>query len=729
VRQILIYFCIFLFNLTIISCSDKEEYTTTYRSTFTTYIKQVIPTIHFSSSAAMPGGQKFGPIEDGSFHTLSWTSTNVSSCSASGDWTGDKSVSGTESITEITSASKTYTLTCTGEYGSTSESVFLKINLISDSTIHPYWQTIIPDWYSSSPTDYQNFSVDTQVNGQLEGLQHEPTDGTGAGKFIFNRVYRSFKHGLEWGQQFGVFGSWLGSYGVNSIEGGLSVNPKTAGPEYYPTLHLAGIGDMYHGCNDVTMGGGLYERILGDKWLTLVQVSNKILSFPGSNIIFDKDQNPYEADNGIWIGQGWTYLNLDHPRGYKYWISFIESKDYQGPVNGYIPEHFNWIDPDKINDGTFDAIKSNYDSNHGGFGTFATKGSNKNSINGNERIGLKALNMGNDTYFVPLAHLPIYKSREYLIQHPNNISQTTMENYSTALKNSSLSSTLIGSTVKSFTSVYKSTHNQLKLTENIKCLFCTTNEHRFFIVPSYQIGFEDSLGYVDWDFSTPAKKLYAQQQNGYIYVKKLSEKWVVEEEASDDYKYHPNQYKTEIIDPPDSTVRVPNVTHQFFSYKERDTSHTDFGNWNISGKTKYTVTLQNGSVATYVWFKFIEQPAVLTAKQNHPETYTDAYLQTLQTYIEKLHTLINNNSVTNPTNPVFINYRGATNPDNKDPHLAQLDPVHLVQPSVGNEVGYVPIVISVYHAQEYSKNGTGLVTQPADDCTNAKWSDTYYPDF
>ena len=194
-------------------------------------------------------------------------------------------------------------------------------------------------------------------------------------------------------------------------------------------------------------------------------------------------------------------------------------------------------------------------------------------------------------------------------------------------------------------------------------------------------------------------------------------------------KNHPNQYQTEIIDPPDSTVRVPNVTHQFFSYKERDTSHADFVNWNISGKTKYTVPLQNRSVATYVWFKFIEQPAVLTAKQNHPETYTDAYLQTLQTYIEKLHTKINNNSVMNPTNPVFINYRGAANPDNKDPHLAKLDPAHLVQPLKGYEVGYVPIVISVYHPQEYSQNGTGKVTQPSDDCTNAKWSDTYYPDF
>jgi hypothetical protein len=32
-----------------------------------------------------------------------------------------------------------------------------------------------------------------------------------------------------------------------------------AGAHYYPTLHLAGIGDMYHRCNDVGFGTGLYD--------------------------------------------------------------------------------------------------------------------------------------------------------------------------------------------------------------------------------------------------------------------------------------------------------------------------------------------------------------------------------------------------------------------------------------------------------------------------------------
>jgi hypothetical protein len=211
-------------------------------------------------------------------------------------------------------------------------------------------------------------------------------------------------------------------------------------------------------------------------------------------------------------------------------------------------------------------------------------------------------------------------------------------------------------------------------------------------------------------------------------VRKLIDKWVVENGASDDYKNHPHSYQTELIEAPDEVVRIPRVNHRFFNYKERDTSHPDFQNWETTGKTRYQKPLQNGSVATYVWFKFIEQPAVKTAQQNHPETYTDAYLEQLQTYIENLHTMINQSSVQGPTDPVFINYRGGDNPGDKDPHLARLDPAQIVQPESGFEVGYVPVVISVYHPEQYSENGMGLITGPHEECSNSNWTDSFHPD-
>jgi hypothetical protein len=583
-----------------------------------------------------------------------------------------------------------------------------------------YYGTKTPNSAPAAPDNIELIDSNTRVYGQLEGLTHEPTAAPGAGKFVFNRVYRSFKHGLEYGQQFGVFGSWLGSFGNNSIEGGLWVNPKTAGPHYYPTLHLAGVGDTYHACNDVQMGSGLYERVIGDKWLTMIQISNKVLTVPGVNIAFDMEQQPFENDNGIWIGSGWSYLNLNHPREFKFWMSFIESYDYQGPINGYMPEHFNWIDPDKISDGRYAQNRANYGSD---FGTFATRGSSANWGNGNERIGLSAYSLGDDRYYVPVANLPDAKEREYLLAHPQSIEIDAMENFSAALRTNNLTETLIPSEDLELINVYQSTHNQLKLIEDI-----AGQEHRFMIVPSYSIGFDNLGGFVQWDHSTEAARESQRQQNGYLYVRKLTDKWVVEDGASDDYKNHPHSYQTELIAPPDDLVRVPRVHHRFFNYKERDTSHPDFNNWDTNGKTRYQKVLQNGSVATYVWFKFIEQPAVKTAQQNHPEIYTETYLEELQSYIETLHTTVNQNSQTNPSDPVFINYRGGDNPEDQDPHLARLDPGQLVEPESGFELGYVPVVISVYHPQQYSDNGVGILTEPHADCSNGNWTNSYHPD-
>jgi hypothetical protein len=618
----------------------------------------------------------------------------------------------------------TYTATVTASDGTNTATQSIIISLIDvfEGWLNTWYGTKTPSFLASPPESYTIFdpSDNLNINGQLEGLNHEPTDAPGAGKLIFNRVYRAFKHGLQWGEQFGIFGSWLGSYGANSIEGGLWANPKTAGPYYYPTLHLAGVGDTYHSCSDVQMGSGMYERIIGDKWLNMIQISNKVLTIPGSNIAFDMEQNPYDEDNGIWVGWGWSYLNLDHPRGYKFWMSFIESYDYQGPINGYIPEYFNWVDPEKVDDGRYADKLLEYGSN---YGTFATKGSTANYGNGNENYVNGLLRIEEDLFYVPLPNLPIYKEREYLVAHPQNVSQSAMENYSASIKNNTLEETLINSSNRIFNSIYESTHNQLKITEQID-----GEEHRYMVVPSYQIGFEDNLGYVQWDFSDEATKQTQIDQNGYGYVRKLDAKWVVEDGASDDYKNHPNQYQTELVDAPDDIIRAPKKNYKFFSYKERDTSNEEFSNWEIGSRTRYEKTLQNGATVTYVWFKFIEQPAMLSAKQNHPETYTDEYLNNLQAYIERFHTLINSNSKQNPSEPVFINYKGANNPDNKDPHLSKIDAGQIADTVSGFEIGYVPLVISVYHPEEYSENGVGLESAPHSECNNADWTDTFHPD-
>ena len=54
--------------------------------------------------------------------TLTWSSSNATSCSASGAWSGSKNTSGSESIIVASVGQLTYSLSCSGTGGSTAKS-------------------------------------------------------------------------------------------------------------------------------------------------------------------------------------------------------------------------------------------------------------------------------------------------------------------------------------------------------------------------------------------------------------------------------------------------------------------------------------------------------------------------------------------------------------------------------------------------------------------------------
>ena len=71
------------------------------------------PTVNISANS--------GSIAYNSSTALTWSSSNATSCTASGGWSGAQPLSGTQSTGNLTS-NQTYTLTCTGPGGSTSAS-------------------------------------------------------------------------------------------------------------------------------------------------------------------------------------------------------------------------------------------------------------------------------------------------------------------------------------------------------------------------------------------------------------------------------------------------------------------------------------------------------------------------------------------------------------------------------------------------------------------------------
>ncbi|MBX4181341.1 hypothetical protein KW807_00555, partial [Candidatus Parcubacteria bacterium] len=64
-------------------------------------------------------------IPSGNSSTLTWSSTNAASCTASGAWSGSKATSGTQVVTPTATA--TYTITCTGASGSANKSVTVTV--------------------------------------------------------------------------------------------------------------------------------------------------------------------------------------------------------------------------------------------------------------------------------------------------------------------------------------------------------------------------------------------------------------------------------------------------------------------------------------------------------------------------------------------------------------------------------------------------------------------------
>lgn len=76
------------------------------------------PTVSLSASLTS--------VTSGGSSTLTWSSTNATSCTASGAWTGAKTTAGSQQLTSLTT-SGTYTLTCTGTGGSVSQSSVINV--------------------------------------------------------------------------------------------------------------------------------------------------------------------------------------------------------------------------------------------------------------------------------------------------------------------------------------------------------------------------------------------------------------------------------------------------------------------------------------------------------------------------------------------------------------------------------------------------------------------------
>ena len=77
-----------------------------------------VPTLNLSASATT--------IDSGDSATLNWSSSNATSCTASGAWSGSRGTTGNQSVSP--SADSTYSLSCSGAGGTVTDSVTIQVN-------------------------------------------------------------------------------------------------------------------------------------------------------------------------------------------------------------------------------------------------------------------------------------------------------------------------------------------------------------------------------------------------------------------------------------------------------------------------------------------------------------------------------------------------------------------------------------------------------------------------
>lgn len=152
-------------------------------------------------------------LQSGQSTTLTWNASTASSCSASGSWSGEASVEGTQTLLLTEPGDYVFVLTCTGPGGSDTQAAFvtvsgspgsnsIPVSLSANPTLVPVGQTTTLTW--SSP-DADSCTASGEWSGSKEVTGSEIVTVTHPGTSFYN-LYCSGAGGSG-SQQVAVTGS------------------------------------------------------------------------------------------------------------------------------------------------------------------------------------------------------------------------------------------------------------------------------------------------------------------------------------------------------------------------------------------------------------------------------------------------------------------------------------------------------------------------------------------
>ena len=538
--------------------------------------------------------------------------------------------------------------------------------------------------------------------------------------------------------QFGVWGQWIGSLGAhpngafNSIEGGLFVADKM-GRSRFPKYMASAATHLYSPDSDTTGGWGFYERRIDCSQLGRVSLSNHML-VPPNLIAFDEDQDTFEEEGGIFFGTSWVAMPIfgaserfdDQPDdldgGLMTWTFFVDAANHSGPLIAYAPEHWSrrldrWNAMDILDDvygwepgsPVADALLAYVDGE-------ITSADLHEAIAGEEWYGGDA---GGKEYGSPhwvraqdtLGYSP---ARGYL---PTGIEMSTVPAFE-----------VVGQDGRVFLKIFPPKIPNASAREgyalNVQTFDVDLYNHFLNVFqPGANLGAADTrfdglgipMQVESWDdgpwrgiwIDEPEPEADEDEAGLSLRVPMLPLQQNGETDVYVDWGDAPANERSwgpyyEVVDGEAVAVDASAVPAELLPLAYKTQQHLvseaphedpppgyDFSCWTcddpaVCDDTDHVTVLDDGSRITYRWFRFRDQPAFVSLSNEYPDRYSDAVLTGVQSVVESMHRDWGGTRqfLERPTNVPVL-------------HLAEIDHGLIVEPPVGREHGWVPIVTRV----------------------------------
>jgi len=581
--------------------------------------------------------------------------------------------------------------------------------------------------------------LEVRMHAEVVRSENSSEDLYGVQQYL--RIFQMMEHNPTTGQ-FGLWGQWIGDdrarpHGpFNSIEGGLFIHDKM-GRSKFPKYMASAATHLYSPLSDTGGGWGFYEARIDCSLLGRVTLSNNLL-VPPNLISFDEDQKTFDNEGGIYLGTSWVGLPIfggaeridEQPwsldSGKITWTFLLDAANFSGPAIAYVPEHWSrrvdrWNSLEFLDD-LFEWDQSLTANSLIGFV--------EGTVSQEELYEV----IGNEPWFLARPDDPGWDENPYWVKAEQTLGYSPARPYLPT--GNEMPPIPVFSQIddngRTFIKIFPPLFPKEKEVEpfvlNVQTFDVDlyNNFVDIFIagqdLSTYETSFADfgipmqveAWGEEPWVGIKFSESEYEEDADFYIdsplrpreisgEVNVYFEWDGAGEEERGWGQYYEMQGTTVIpVEEKDVPLELAELAYGTIPYTTSLSPHelTDKGGYNESITPDYScyvcpngdicdqeihqTILDDGSIISYQWFRFRDQPLFQGLIQDYPETYTEEYLEDLQQLIEQMHKDWGSSQL-------FLE-----RPTTLDElHLVEIDHGLLVDPPEGKEFGWVPIVTQV----------------------------------